>query len=176
MMENIKRFKVSEHFMLDEFIDPVTYNQHGERSRDFIDSRLFDIAEFIRVESGAPVVINNYLYAKASIHIYKESGTRRPESRTGAKYSAHKFFLNDRGQLQKKGMAIDIKMQGKNGKEMYGWVYEHRVALHKLGLKRVEHHDLTPSWCHLDVKDHGNTSSIVVIGLTDVRDTWPIAS
>lgn len=174
-MTEIKRYKVSDHFMLDEFIDPVTYNQLGHKSGDFIDGRLIDIAEFIRVQSMAPVVINNYLYAKGNIHIYRESGLRRPETKTGAKLSAHKFFIDENGILKARGRAIDVKMQGKTGKEMFDWCAGFKKELYDLGVRRIEHYELTPTWLHLDCKDHGTKDAILIIGLTEIRDTWQIA-
>lgn len=149
------REKVSENFFLDEFLDPETYQK-----RDYsIDVKLIGIAQFIRENTG-PVTINNW-FNKGS---YKESGTRRPESKTGAKKSAHK--PNDQGVCR----AIDVKVKGMTGPGMFEWAKANKDKLYFLGVRSIEHPSLTPSWLHLSTR--GEEGKIIIVDLTKVVETW----
>ncbi len=162
--DSIKRIPVAENFFLDEFIDNVTYSLEGDTSKNYIDNRVFSIAQHIRNEANAPMTINNW-FNKGQ---YKESGLRRPDSKTGAKRSAHKFQETSEGILIQKGCAIDIKINGMNGEQMFDFISEHKNKLYELGVRRVEHHSLTPTWCHLDCKEHSMGKKIIIIDLTSI--------
>lgn len=130
--------KVSDHFELREFIDPVTYAELGDKSIDKIDKRLIDIAELLRTLTGKPVTINNWFSGGQ----YKESGLRRPESTTGAKRSAHK-----------EGKAIDCKVAGMTVKEVQALVMAHEKEFFDAGTRQMEDISFTPSWTHLGTRE-----------------------
>ena len=149
----MEQIKVSDNFFLTEFIDPVTFAELGEYSIHKIDKQLIDIAQYARVNTGLPCTINNW----ASGGQYKESGLRRPDTTTGAKKSAHKL-----------GKAIDLKIKGMSGQQMYDWARKNATKLYQLGVRRIETPSLTPSWLHMDTKEHGKEGVILVIDLTKV--------
>ncbi len=145
--------KVSEHFVLQEFINPVTFEKEGEKSIDLIDKKLIDIAEFIRVDIGLPVTINNW-------HLdgeFKESGLRDKNTLTGAKKSAHKL-----------GQAIDPKVKGYDGQKWYDYVVKNASKLYSLGLRRIEDKSIATTWCHMDTKEHNQKNTIQVVDLTKI--------
>lgn len=145
--------QVSPHFVLQEFIDPVTFEQEGEHSIDLIDKKLIDIAEFIRTDIGLPVTINDWHTGGQ----YKESGLRNKNTTTGAKKSAHKL-----------GKGIDVKVKGYGGKEWYEYVKKNAKKLYDLGLRRIEDKKIATTWCHMDTKEHGKKGVIQVVDLTEV--------
>jgi hypothetical protein len=150
--------KVSEHFDIREFVDPTTYAQQSNRSIDFIDRRLIDIAEFVRVKVGKVVSINTW-------HVggqFKESGLRNKNSTTGAKLSQHKL-----------GKAIDLKAIGFTGPEWYNFVKENAKALYDLGVRRIEDKSLATTWLHIDLKEHGK-KCIQVVDLVKVVEEIPL--
>lgn len=147
--------KVSEHFVLQEFIDPVTFEQEGENAITFIDNKLIDINEFIRVESGLPITINDWHKGGQ----FKESGLRNKDSITGAKKSAHKI-----------GKATDSKIKGWSGKEWYDFVVKHAKKLYDLGLRQIEDKSLATTWGHLSTREHGKKGIIQVVDLTRVSE------
>ena len=143
----------SEHFLIQEFINPETFNKEGEKSLELIDKRLIDIAEFIHNDLGKPVTINNW-------HVggqYHESGLRDSNTGTGAKKSAHK-----------EGKAIDVKVKGMGGEEWYEYVKKNAKALYDLGLRRIEDKSIATTWCHMDTKEHGIHNVIEVVDLKKV--------
>lgn len=130
--------KISEHFDLREFIDPVTYKELGEKSIDKIDKRLVDIAELLRKLAGKPVTINNWFSGGQ----YKESGLRRMDSPTGAKRSAHK-----------EGKAIDCKVAGMSVANVQALVMAHEKEFFDAGVRQMEDISFTPTWTHLGTRE-----------------------
>lgn len=144
--------KVSEHFDLREFVDPITYAQKSSAAIDLIDRKLIGIAEFIRNKIGQPVTINNWHNGGQ----FKESGLRNKNTSTGAKLSQHKL-----------GKAIDTKVNGYDGQKWYDFVKENAKELYDLGVRRIEDKSLATTWLHIDTKEHGK-KCIQVIDLTKV--------
>jgi hypothetical protein len=147
----MSRIKVSENFFLDEFIDPQTYSESGALSIDFIDRKLIAITQFIRTKTGKSVTINNWFTGGQ----FKDSGLRRPDTKTGRPLSQHKI-----------GKAIDVKQAGMNGKAWRKFVEENAKELFNLGVRRIEDETLTPTWLHIDLRPHTLGRVIRVIDLT----------
>jgi len=134
----MRRIKVTDNFYLDEFVHPEIYKEFGERSRLFIRPELFKIAQAVRNQFG-PVMINTW-YSGGD---FEESGLRLPNTKTGAKYSMHKF-----------GCAIDLHPYA-HPFVIRAYVEKNYKEIFKpLGLTRMEAE--TKTWVHLDV---GNTGS-----------------
>ena len=146
---------ISKHFDLEEFIDPVTFEQEGEGSIAFIDRSLIDINEFIREESGLPIKINDWHKGGK----FKESGLRDRNSTIGAKKSAHKL-----------GKATDSKIKGWDGQDWYDFVKKHAKKLYELGLRQIEDKTLATTWGHLSTREHGKKGIIQVVDLTKVTE------
>lgn len=147
--------KVSEHFVIQEFVDKATFETEGENSVTFIDKNLINIAEFIRTDIGKPVTINDWHTGGQ----FKESGLRSANTSIGAKKSAHKL-----------GKAIDVKVKDMGGKEWYDYVVKNAKKLYELGLRRIEDKSIATTWCHMDTKEHGKKGIIQVVDLTKVTE------
>lgn len=143
---------VSEHFCIQEFVDPQTFKDRGEDSIGLINRKLIDIAEFIRSKIEKPVTINNW-HAGGQ---FKESGLRHPNTKTGAKLSQHKL-----------GNAIDVKALGFSGNEWYEFVKANAKELFNLGVRRIEDKNIAKTWLHIDTKEHGK-KCIQVVDLVKV--------
>lgn len=126
---------ISKHFDLREFVDPTTYAARGERSIELIDERIIEVAELLREMTGKPVIINNW-------HIggqYHESGLRQMNTKTGARWSQHKY-----------GRAIDCKVQGMKPEDVRNLIRVNWPAFKLAGLTTIEKD--TPTWVHLDCR------------------------
>ena len=145
-----------KHFIVQEFINPTTYEKLGDDSIDLIDSKLIDIAEFIREDIGLPITINNWHNGGQ----YKESGLRDKDSTTGAPKSTHKL-----------GKGMDLKIKGWGGKEWYEYVKKNFKQLYGLGLRRIEDKSIATTWCHMDTKEHGLKDTIQVVDKVKVTET-----
>lgn len=146
----------SKYFIVQEFINPTTYERLGDDSINLIDSKLIDIAEFIREDIGLPITINNWHNGGQ----YEESGLRDKDSTTGAPKSTHKL-----------GKGIDLKIKGYSGKEWYNYVKANSKQLYDLGLRRIEDKSIATTWCHMDTKEHGLKDTIQIIDKVKVTET-----
>lgn len=133
----MERIKVSDDFYLDEFIHPDIYKAFGDYSRRYIDSNLIQIAQLFRELVGKPVTINNWLTGGS----FKNSGLRNPYNNPHAKFSVHPF-----------GRAIDVKVSGMAGVEMYEIVRDNLEDFMLLGLTTVEDTRYTSTWLHLSTE------------------------
>lgn len=130
--------KVSDNFNLSEFLDK-------ESSTNL--ERIINIAQFVRTETKLPVTINNW----ESGGQYQFSGYRPPQCTIGSKTSEHRVFN-----------AIDLKIGKMTGKEMFDWAVKNANKLYELGVRRIEDTSLTPTWLHLDCKEHGKIAINVI--------------
>lgn len=130
--------KVSKDFNLVEFVDPVTYQIRGEKSIELIDNRLISLTQFIRTYFGVVVIVNNWSDGGQ----YKESGLRTWLTKTGAKYSQHKY-----------GRAADLKLAGLHPEQVRKEIRERWQIFKAAGLTTIESN--TPSWVHISVQHTG---------------------
>lgn len=146
---------ISKHFIVQEFIDPITYSKLGDDSISLIDPKLIAIADFIREDTGLPVTINNWHNGGQ----YYESGLRNKDSKTGAPKSTHKL-----------GMGMDVKIKDWGGKEWYEYVKKNFKKLYDLGLRRIEDKTIATTWGHMDTKEHGLKDTIQIVDLTKITE------
>lgn len=137
--------KVSNNFYLQEFIDPLTWQNRGEKSIELIDFSLISIAQALRDHFNASVTVNNW-HAGGQ---YKESGLRNFFTKTGALYSQHKF-----------GRAIDCKVAGYDPEEIRQHILANQDTWMALGLTTIEKG--TPSWVHIDTRYTGHLNILQV--------------
>jgi hypothetical protein len=69
-----------EWFKVYELVDPLTFNRYGDKSLQFMDSRMLWTLDAMREYFNRPIVVNNYMTAKPGVYVYKFSGLRLPDS------------------------------------------------------------------------------------------------
>lgn len=136
---------VSKNFILKEFIDPELYMLRADKSIELIDPRIIGIAQFFRDYFGQPITINNWHKGGG----YKESGLRRFLTKTGAKFSQHKF-----------GRAIDMKIQDVDPEEARQEIRKHWDKFKTCGMTTIE--DGTPTWLHVDCRYTGTDTLLII--------------
>ena len=142
------RVKLTHHFFLDEFVCPEIYSARGGQSAQMIDMRIIMAAQYLREQLGKPITINNWWNGGQ----YHESGLREFNTRTGAKWSQHKF-----------GRAIDVKVAGMTPREFYAAVMSHENYLIENQLvTTIENIASTPTWVHLDCRYTGLDKILIV--------------
>lgn len=133
-----------KHFILQELVPPSIYNTRGESAQELLDSRLLITLDQLREVFG-PLTVNNWHTGGN----YSESGLRSFDTKTGAKFSQHKF-----------GRAADCKFKNKAPREAAHYVLAHRGEFPYL--TTIENPDATPTWLHVDVRNHGKEGIWVV--------------
>ena len=127
--------KEAPNFVIQEFVDPVTYSQRGEKSLELIDERIVKLAQVFRDYFKARVTINDW---HTGGH-YKESGLRTFDTTTGARLSQHKF-----------GRAIDMKIEGYEAEGVRSEIRKNAEYFMAHGLTTIEKD--TPGWVHVDCR------------------------
>ena len=143
----MKLIKVTKNFYLQEYIDPFFWGIYAEQCIRFLDPVKFTLSQFLRDRYGKSITINNW-HVKG---IYKESGLRRRNTKTGSYYSAHKS-----------GRADDLKIKGMIAEEVRQDILKHEALFFEQGLRAIELD--TPTWVHLSTENF-NMRSIKLISL-----------
>jgi hypothetical protein len=138
MCERIEFYR-PQHFRAFEFVPPEVYNHLGARSLTFVmDVRTLMTADKLREFFGVPIIINDWFW-KQQQGIPKrdwltQRGYRPPKSKTGAKYSQHRF-----------GRALDCTLVGISATEARDIVVNHPAQFPYI--TRVED---AVNWLHID--------------------------
>jgi len=144
----MRRLKISDDFYLDEVIPPEIYSVRGEKSLALMDDRILKGLQLLRTYARVPFVINNW-QGGGKFH---ESGLRLPNTRTGAKWSQHKF-----------GRALDIKPKGMTIRQLFAILKAHEDEFVSQGLiTTVENIDFTLTWLHIDCRNTGIDKLLIV--------------
>lgn len=139
--------KVSENFVIQEFVPKAIFDTWGDRSRWFVDPRVFVVAQAMRMHFGRSMTINNW-HTGGSL---SNRGFRAPGSTVGGQLSQHRF-----------GRAFDFNIPGMTAKEVYDEIRRHERKFMDLGLTTLEDVAFTPTWVHCDVRTTGLTSLLIV--------------
>lgn len=137
--------QLNHRFNLQDFISRQAY---------FDLFKLVRICTYIEEATRQKVVINNW----AAGGKLERRGLRLPYDSVGSTTSEHRNFR-----------AVDVNIGNWTGKRMFEWVSEHAARLYELGVRRVEHPDYTPTWLHLDCREHGK-KAIQIISPSKVLD------
>lgn len=129
--------KVSDNFELQEFVPKDVYEMFGDRALSFLDKRIIDVVQLLRDLSGRPIIINNWHNGGK----FSESGYRTPNTKTGARYSQHKF-----------GRAADVKVTDMSPKDVVELIKKNEALFMAAGLTTIENVEHTPTWTHLDCR------------------------
>lgn len=126
-----------KHFKLAELVDPHFLTMPEDEVWAMLDENALRAIDALRDKFG-PLLING--------RGYTESGLRRSNTKTGAKFSQHKV-----------GKAFDIKplQKGVTVRVMYDWIIANQTESYAMGIRRVEDIRFAPSWTHIDSKDTG---------------------
>ncbi len=137
----MQRIKISEHFFLDEVIPPEIYSVRKAASIELMDSRILTGLQKLRTYAGVPFTVNNW----ATGGPRHESGLRLANTRTGAKWSQHKY-----------GRAIDIVPRGMTVRQLFNILKAHEDEFVSNGwITTVENVDATLTWLHVDCRYTG---------------------
>lgn len=131
--------KLGTYFRLEEFIPKEVYNRFGENSIWFVDTRIVDLANFVRSRFGKSMTINNW----HSGGNFNYRGFRPPDCSVGGKLSQHKF-----------GRAIDFNIEGITPQEVYKDIIQNTSLYIKAGATTVEDIAYTKGWSHIDIRAH----------------------
>ncbi len=132
---------IPKYFKVQELVDPEIYAVLGDKALKLLDERSLRAIDMLREEFG-PVIINNW-HAGG---VYKESGLRRVNTKTGAERSQHK-----------EGGAFDLKFALVSVKDVHAAI---RANPNKYPIRRIEDIAATPTWLHIDQAGSGSVTKV----------------
>jgi hypothetical protein len=126
-----------KYFALNEVVYAGAIQARGEKAWELMDDRILRGADWLR-EMFGPCVINGKFGGKG----FTESGLRDPFTKTGAKFSQHKF-----------GRALDLKFLKVSVKEVYEYIIRNPTQARENGITCVEDiRDTKGQWLHVDCR------------------------
>lgn len=126
------------YFNLRELVDPNIFAARGNDCWQLLDPNILRAADWLRGIFGPITVNNSYLGGS-----YSESGLRRWDTTTGAKFSQHKF-----------GRALDLKFRAPvTPLQVYNHILANQAEARKHGITTVEDISKTPTWLHIDCRN-----------------------
>jgi hypothetical protein len=143
----IESIRLTDDFIVQEFVPKEVYDVFGLKSAWFIDIRIVYICQFLRDYICKQLTVNDWYFGGN----YNNSGFRKSDTTIGAVMSQHKY-----------GRAVDIKIEGLTPQEIEFTVVNQWIELRRLGLSTMEKIDKTPTWVHLDVRYTGMGSLFIV--------------
>lgn len=146
--------KISEHFVMQEFVPPQIYAEIMAKPTDseklelfyqYVDIRIVALAEFYRSDFGKPITINNWHLGVKNPFTLR--GFRPKDTNVGAMFSQHKL-----------GRAFDCDIKGYTAKQLRAKINANQKRFYEMGLRRVE---TNVTWLHSDIKDTTLINKIV---------------
>ena len=134
--------KVSKDFILQEYIDRLTFAKYGDRSLWFIDARLFPIVQKLRDKFGTATINNWHTGGNRNW-----SGLRTKNSRYYSIYSQHSF-----------GRAVDIIFKNATADEVRHYILQNEKLFKSMGVGAIEN---GVSWVHLDLRNTNNDKILI---------------
>lgn len=133
-----------KNFALYELVPPEIYESRGERAWELLDVRILMSLQTLRDRVGR-IVVNDWWWGGR----FKESGLRSFTTATGAALSQHRF-----------GRAIDAKPADVTPREAADYVLAHPDDFPYL--TTIENPEATPTWLHMDCRNHGQAGIWIV--------------
>lgn len=127
-----------KYFTIQELVNPRFLEEMTEEQVwALLDDNALEMLDALREKFG-PITVNNWSFGGR----FKDSGLRHPESKVGAKGSAHK-----------QGKAFDCKFSKAKLSDVHAYILENQAEFPKI--KRLECLSATPTWLHFDTRDSG---------------------
>jgi hypothetical protein len=131
----MRSFYKCKYFKIQELVDRVTYEKFGEQAWMFFDVRLLKTLDGIREYFNSPIIVNNW-------HLggnLDSRGFRRPDDKTGALYSQHRF-----------GRAVDFTVTGRTAEEVRKIIIDNQNIF---PFNEITAMELDVDWVHIDFRN-----------------------
>ena len=128
--------KISEHFLLEEFVSKNTFDKFGAKSIWFVDKGIIAVAEKLRAYFGKSITINNWHNGGT----LNSRGFRERACVIGGEFSIHRL-----------GKAIDFNVDGLTAQAVHRAVLDKHAELWP-EITAIEDVAFTSNWTHIDLR------------------------
>lgn len=134
-----------KYFRLEELVYPDLFHERGERCWEMFNCKALVMLDTCRGRYGA-ITVNNWMDGGQ----FHESGARRWDTTTGAKYSMHKLLS-----------AFDMKPKTITPIEMQQDIMRNQPLFAPMTC--MEDATKTVTWLHADVRNHNAEQQIIIV-------------
>ena len=129
----------SRYFKIQELVSEAVYKKYGEKSWEFIDSRLIKVLDLLREHFNKPITVNNWLWGGN----LQQRGLRANKDELVA--NKKDYYISQHCL----GKAVDFNVKGLSAQEVYDEILRNIEKFYLIS--RIENIKDTPTWVHIDV-------------------------
>lgn len=129
----------SKYFKIQELVSEAVYKKYGEKSWEFIDTRLIKVLDLLREHFNKPITVNNWLWGGD----LQQRGLRANKDELVA--NKEDYYISQHCL----GKAIDFTVKGLSAQEVYDEILRNIEKFYLIS--RIENIKDTPTWVHIDV-------------------------
>lgn len=129
----------SKYFKIQELVSKKVYKKYGEKSWEFIDTRLIKVIDLLREHFNKPITINDWLWGGN----LQQRGLRANKDELVA--NKNDYYISQHCL----GKAVDFNVKGMTAQEVYQEILKNKDKFYLIS--RIENIKDTPTWVHIDV-------------------------
>lgn len=130
---------VSKYFKIQELVSEAVYKKYGDKSWEFIDTRLIKVLDLLREHFNRPITVNNWLWGGN----LQQRGLRANKDELVA--NKKDYYISQHCL----GKAVDFNIKGLSAQEVYEEILKNKEKFYLIS--RIENIKDTPTWTHIDV-------------------------
>lgn len=130
---------VSKYFKIQELVSEAVYKKYGEKSWEFIDTKLIKVLDLLREHFGKPITVNNWCFGGNL-------------NQRGLRANKDELVVNKKDYYISQhclGKAVDFNVKGMTAQEVYEEILKNKDKFYLIS--RIENIKDTPTWTHIDV-------------------------
>ena len=129
---------VSKYFKIQELVSEAVYKKYGDKSWEFIDTRLIKVLDLLREHFNRPITVNNWCFG-GNLH---QRGLRANKDELVA--NKEDYYISQHCL----GKAVDFNVKGLSAQEVYKEIIDNKDKFYLIS--RIENIKCTPTWVHID--------------------------
>lgn len=128
----------SKYFKIQELVSEAVYKKYGDKSWEFIDTRLIKVLDLLREHFNRPITVNNWLWGGN----LQQRGLRANKDELVA--NKKDYYVSQHCL----GKAVDFNVKGLSAQEVYKEIVDNKDKFYLIS--RIENIKNTPTWVHID--------------------------
>lgn len=129
---------VSKYFKIQELVSEAVYKKYGDKSWEFIDTRLIKVLDLLREHFNRPITVNNWLWGGN----LQQRGLRANKDELVA--NKEDYYISQHCL----GKAVDFNVKGLSAQDVYKEIVDNKDKFYLIS--RIENIKCTPTWVHID--------------------------
>lgn len=129
---------VSKYFKIQELVSEAVYKKYGDKSWEFIDTRLIKVLDLLREHFNRPIIVNNWLWGGN----LQQRGLRANKDELVA--NKKDYYISQHCL----GKAVDFNVKGLSAQDVYKEIVDNKDKFYLIS--RIENIKCTPTWVHID--------------------------